>query len=96
MTPFLTESAGSVLVRVYLQPRASKNKIAGLHGGELKVAVTAPPVDNAANEMVVRFFAGLLGVPKSDVTVKSGHASRHKTIAITGKTASEVQASLEA
>lgn len=89
--PWLTESSGCVLVRIYLQPRASKNKIAGLHGDELKVAVTAPPVDNAANEMVVRLFADLLHLPKSQVSVKSGHSSRHKTIAIAGTTAADVQ-----
>ena len=90
MTPFLAESGGAVLVRVYLQPRASKSRVAGLHGDELKVAVTAPPVDNAANEMVVRLLAGLLRVPKSSVSVTSGRSSRHKTIAITGISAAEV------
>lgn len=88
--PWLTESSGGVLIRIYLQPRASKNKVAGLHGAELKVAVTAPPVDNAANEMVVRLFADLLHLPKSQVSVKSGHSSRHKTIAISGVPAAEV------
>lgn len=88
---WLTESSGCVLVRIHLQPRASKSRITGLHGDELKVAVTAPPVDNAANEMVVRLFAGLLHLPKSQISVKSGHASRHKTIAIAGKTAAEAQ-----
>lgn len=94
MTPFLTESNGVVLVRVYLQPRASKSRVLGLHGDELKVAVTAPPVDNAANEMVVRLLADLVSVPRSAVSVKSGRASRHKTIAISGKTAAEVAAAL--
>ena len=90
MNPYISESAGRVLLRIYLQPRSSKNRVAGLHGGELKVAVTAPPVDNAANGMVVAFLADLLGVPKSSLTVIAGLSSRHKTIAITGKTASEV------
>lgn len=92
--PYITESAGGVFIRVYLQPRASKNGIAGLHGDEIKVTVTAPPVDNAANEMVVRLFASLLGVPRSSVTVKSGQTSRHKTIAVAGKSAGEVRTSL--
>ena len=90
-SPYIAEFAGRVFIRVYLQPRASKNGIAGLHGDELKVTVTAPPVDNAANEMVIRLLAGLLGVSRSSVTVKSGQTSRHKTIAVAGKSLGEVR-----
>jgi len=92
---FLSVSCGSVLLRVYLQPRASKCTVAGIHGGELKVAVTAPPVDNAANEMLVAFLAKKLGVAKSSVKIASGASSRHKAVEITGRSDSEIRNMLE-
>jgi uncharacterized protein (TIGR00251 family) len=91
---YISGSGGAVLIRVYVQPRASKNRVQGLHNGEVKIALTAPPVDNAANEELVRFIADLLSVPKSSVTVKTGRSSRHKTLAISGKTQAEVESAL--
>jgi uncharacterized protein (TIGR00251 family) len=84
-----------VLVRVYVQPRASKNRIVGVHADELKIAVTAPPVEDAANEAACRLLADFFGVPKSSATVKSGRASRHKTIALRGVTAADARARLK-
>ncbi|MBI5526355.1 MAG: YggU family protein [Deltaproteobacteria bacterium] len=82
------------ILRVYVSPRSSKNKIGGIRGDEIKVAVTAPPVEDAANEAVCRFLADFFGVPKSSVTVRSGRASRHKTIALRGLTAAEAHVRL--
>lgn len=73
---------GVVLIRVYVSPRSSANRIVGEHNGALKVALTAPPVDGAANKALIDFLAKALSVPKADVTIQSGEASRNKTIAV--------------
>ena len=71
-----------IALTVYVQPRASKTRIAGMHGNAVKICVTAPPVENKANGAVVRFFADLFGVPKSAVSIKSGGHGRNKKILI--------------
>jgi uncharacterized protein (TIGR00251 family) len=68
---------------VYVQPRASNNRIAGLHGKAIKVCVTAPPLDDKANSAVIHLFADLFGVPRSAVSIKSGRQARNKKILIT-------------
>ena len=75
---------GSMLLRLHVQPRASSNGIAGLQGDMLKLRLTTPPVDGKANKAVIAFLAKLCGLPKSALSLKSGHQSRSKTIAITG------------
>ena len=62
-----------------------------MEGGGLKIRLTAPPVDNAANEALVRFLAGVLGVPKSDIEILSGQTSRQKTLRISGITEADMQ-----
>lgn len=69
-----------LLIAVYVQPRAAKNAVAGLHGGALKLRLTAPPVDGAANKMCLQFLAKKLNIPKSALKIQSGHTSRTKTI----------------
>jgi uncharacterized protein (TIGR00251 family) len=71
-----------IALSVYVQPRASKNRLAGMHGTSIKVCVTAPPVENKANEAVRNFIAALFGVPKSAVVIKSGKQGRSKKILI--------------
>jgi len=71
-----------IALSVYVQPRASKNRLAGMHGNSIKVCVTAPPVENKANEAVRNFIAALFGVPKSAVVIKSGKQGRSKKILI--------------
>ena len=65
---------------IFVQPRSAKNMIVGLHGEALKIKLTAPPVDNAANKMCVKFLAKSLGVSKSQIEIISGHTSRTKQI----------------
>ena len=90
MTPsFLRETAEGVYIAVKLQPRASRNAIQGAHGAELKIAVTAPPVDSAANSALMEFLAEKLNVPRSRIQLVRGQTSRHKTIFISGMTASD-------
>ncbi len=69
-----------IVFKVLVQPRSSKNMLAGLHGDALKVKLTAPPVNNAANRMSIKFLAKALGVPKSSLEIVSGHTSRHKQV----------------
>jgi uncharacterized protein (TIGR00251 family) len=88
------ESGGGVVISVHVQPRASRSMVKGLHGGELKVTLTAPPVNNAANEALVRLVADLFSVPKSSVSIQAGHSSRHKKVAVSGVSAAAVEAAL--
>jgi len=91
---FLKEASTGLYLGIKLQPRASRQQITGLHGSELKVSVTAPPVDAAANQALVEYFADLLGVGRSQVELVKGRTSRHKTLLITGLTASSVRQKL--
>jgi uncharacterized protein (TIGR00251 family) len=85
-----------VFLSVKVQPRASRNEICGTLGNELKVKVTAPPVDAAANEALVRFLADTLDCPRNAIELARGHTSRHKQVLIRGARAEEVAASLSA
>ena len=87
---FLRETPGGTLLSVKLQPRASKNEIGAPLGGELKIKVTAPPVDSAANQALVEFLADKLGCPRGKVELLRGQTSRHKTILLHGFTPEEI------
>jgi len=84
----------SARINVYVQPRASKNEIAGMHGDALKIRLTAPPVDNAANAALVDFIAGKVGVPKASVRVVAGATARRKVVEIAGVPLEAVTAAL--
>jgi uncharacterized protein (TIGR00251 family) len=81
--------AGATL-QVRVQPRARKNAIVGEIGDALKLSLTAPPVDGRANEACIAFFAELLNVPRSSVTIAAGHSSRNKVIRVAGLSAAAV------
>lgn len=89
------QDENALLVRIYVQPRASKSQICGIHEGELKLRLAAPPVDGAANEACRVFFAKLCKVPKSAVTLLSGETSRHKRLKIEGAAAATLEALLD-
>jgi uncharacterized protein (TIGR00251 family) len=74
----------SIALSVRIQPRASKNEITRMENGGLKIRLTAPPVDGAANEALIRFLADTLSVPKSQIEISSGHTSRDKIVRIRG------------
>lgn len=76
----------STRISVYLQPRASKTSIVGMHGAAVHIRVTAPPVDNAANEALVELIAERLGMAKRQVRVVAGASSRRKIVEIDGVT----------
>lgn len=90
MVCWLSSAADGVIVAIYVQPRAVRNEIVGVQGDELKVRLTSPPVEGAANKLCSEFFARLLGVAKTEVTLIAGHKSRHKRLFIRGKTIKEV------
>jgi len=71
-----------VTIKIFVQPRSSKNMIAGLHGDAIKIKLTAPPVGGEANKMCVKFLSKCLGVPKSSLKIVSGQTSRTKRILI--------------
>lgn len=82
------------MLSVKLQPRASKNEIAGALGAELRIKVTAPPVDAAANEALIRLLAKTLNYPRNKVEIIRGQTSRHKTIKLHGLDAATLAAKL--
>ena len=87
---FLKTSGDAVVLAVKLQPRASRNEIGEPLGDALKIKVTAPPVDSAANEALVRLLAETLDCPRGAVQLARGQTSRQKVVAIRGLTAEEV------
>ena len=87
----MNETSTGVTFAVKVHPRAKKNAITGEVGDALKVALTAPPVDGKANAACIEFFAKLLKVPRSSVTIASGQSSRNKVIRVTGLSAEEVR-----
>jgi uncharacterized protein len=84
-----TDKGATFAVRV--QPRASRNAIAGEMGDALKLALTASPVEGKANEACVEFLANFLKVPRSSVTIASGESNRNKVIRVAGLSASDVE-----
>ncbi len=84
--PFIRRSDEGTVIDVYVQPRASKNELAGAHQGSLKLRLTAPPVEGEANKECAKFLAKILGVPKTDVLIVRGHKSRRKSFLIKGVT----------
>ena len=86
----IKEYPDGTALKIKVQPRASKNRISGFLGDTLKVTLTAPPVDGAANTACVEFFASLLSIPKSRVKILSGHSGRTKVIKFFGVTGDEL------
>lgn len=88
----VSEKDGSVTFRVKVAPRAKREGVTGTIDGALKIALTAPPVDGAANEALIAFVAKALGVAKRDVEIVRGASSRDKTLRVAGGTAGAVRA----
>ncbi len=84
-------SPESITLSVRIQPRASKNEIIVMDGGQVKIRLTAPPVDGAANEALVRFLADTFSVSKSQVEIVSGHTSRDKIVRIGSATEADLE-----
>jgi uncharacterized protein (TIGR00251 family) len=87
----IKNSPNGITFAVKVHPRAKKNAIAGEVGDALKLALTAPPLDGKANEACIEFFAKLLNLPRSSVTIAAGQTSRIKVIRVSGLTAQQVR-----
>lgn len=87
---FLRETAGGVVLTLKVIPRSSVNAVAGVQADALKLKITAPPVDSAANAEVVRFLAQVLDVPRSAVQLLRGATSRHKQVQVVGLSGSQL------
>ncbi len=92
--PAIHTRGTAVRLDVRVTPRASKNAIDGVRDGRLVVKVTAPPVDAAANDAVIALLAKLLDLPRRNVTIVVGAASRGKTVELAGTTAEAIRARL--
>lgn len=86
----LREDGRGVVFRVRVQPRASRDRLDGLYDDALKVRLTAPPVDGAANEALQLFLARVLGVPRVGVELVTGHTGRNKLIRVVGLSRAEL------
>lgn len=94
MPAWLQPRAQGVVIHLLVQPRASKNEVVGAQGDELKVRLTSPPVEGAANRLCCEFIAKKLGLAKSAVTLEAGETSRHKRLFLPGVSAIDVLAAL--
>ncbi len=90
----VSQDSGGVSIAVQVIPRAHKSEIVGLHGDALKVRLAAPPVEGAANEALVAYLAGRLGLRRREVSLVSGEHSRRKVVRIHGLSADQVAAQL--
>lgn len=79
---WIRETVRGLEFKLLVQPRSAKNQIVGLHGDALKIKLTAPPVEGAANAMCIKFLAKCIGVPKSAIDIVSGQTGRNKRICV--------------
>lgn len=83
-------------IKIYIQPNSKKSGYAGVYDGLPKLKITAPPVDGAANAEIIKIFSKILNIPKSDIIISSGQASRLKILDInTDKSHEEITTLLE-
>ncbi len=85
---------GGVEILVRAQPRASRSEVVGLHGDQLRIRITAPPVDGAANAELIKLLAKVLGVSRSALHVVRGEGSRSKVVRAEGTTVEHARAAL--
>jgi uncharacterized protein (TIGR00251 family) len=91
----LTNNDAGICFAVKVHPRAKKNAITGQVGDAIKLSLTAPAIEGRANEACIEFFAKLLKVPRSSVTIASGQTGRNKIIRVAGLSAEELRDRLE-
>lgn len=76
--------SGGVRVHLFIQPKSSKNEVVGPHNGEIKIKITAPPIDGRANEGLIEFLSDYFDIPKRSVLLVKGETGRHKTVDLLG------------
>ncbi len=92
----LAGSPDGVMIPVRVAPRAGRTALDGVVEGALRVRLAAPPVEGAANRVLVEFLAALLGVPKRDVVIVRGERGRQKLVQVRGLDADQVRQRLAA
>jgi uncharacterized protein (TIGR00251 family) len=78
----VAQDGPDLILKLYIQPKASRDSLVGLHGDEIKIAITAPPVDGKANIHLAKFLAKQFKVAKRQITIEKGVLGRHKQIRI--------------
>jgi uncharacterized protein len=81
---YVSDSSEGCLLRLFVQPKARRRQVVGLHLDRLKIAVTEPPDRGKANAAVIELIAELLNVPRSSVTLRRGDTSRAKDVVVSG------------
>jgi hypothetical protein len=94
VTAWARDEGGGAVLELLVQPRASRTRAVGEHGGRLKLQVAAPPVDGEANAAVLEFLVEALGVRRADVTLVRGESGRRKTVRVQGIDAARAAAAL--
>ncbi len=94
MTEIIQADQDGVTLLVRVAPRSARNGVAGVVEGTLKITLTAPPVDGAANEMLIETLAKLCQIRKSNITIISGHTSRQKRVRLVGANLDAVKQAL--
>ena len=89
------ESDGAVTFAVRVVPRASKNEFVGIEGHALKVRLTAPPVEDKANEALVKFLAQIFGISRAQIEIVSGERSKRKIVRVRGASAAQVEEKID-
>jgi len=93
--PYVRRTDRGLEIRLHVQPRAKRSEISGVYNGALKIKVTAPPVDDAANRAVIEYLASFLGVSKSGVSILSGAKSKDKVLLIKNVSLEELRKKLD-
>lgn len=93
---FLKQTKDGVMIDVIVQPKSSRDEIAGMHGTRLKIKLTAPPVDGKANAALIAFLAKKLGIAKSRIAITRGETGRKKTLLVHAATEEDIRSALPA
>ena len=87
----VSETANGIVFNIRVIPRASRCELAGVQGDALKIRITAPPVEGAANKECIRFLSDMLGVKKSQIKIIAGHRSKNKKVSISGISRKDIE-----
>jgi uncharacterized protein (TIGR00251 family) len=90
----IREASGGLIIPIQVQPKSSRNEMACIQEGTLKIKVTAAPVDGKANEECISLLSGALHVRKTDITILKGHTVRRKIVFIQGVSLKDLEAAL--
>ncbi len=94
MPNWFQQQGEAIVLRLYIQPKASRDKVMGVHGGELKVAITAPPVDGKANAHLTKLLSKWFKLAKGNITIEKGELGRHKQVRL--ESPSQIPSDIEA